>query len=353
MQLKNYNVYFFFAVLVFVSVITFFIFQPFLMAIVLAAILATLFHGMYGFLLRITRQHEGLSALLTSVVALLVFVIPLTVVIGLVSSEIMTAYNNSMATGDFYQRSIAPIVNKFEASGLYKTPLAQQALSKDAFTQYSSQAGKFLLSVAQSTYQSIANLLFLIFVTFFSLYYFLKDGKKLVEKIMYISPLKNAHEKLLLEKFTSISLATVKGSLAIAVVEGVIGAVAFRIGGIPSVATWGVAIGLFSLIPLVGSGIIWMPAALILLLTGHIWQGIFLVAIGFGILSTIDNVLRPRFVGKNVQLHPLLVFFATLGGLTMFGPIGFIVGPIVVALFVSLWDIYGVEFRTQLKKYNV
>ena len=108
----------------------------------------------------------------------------------------------------------------------------------------------------------------------------------------------------------------------------------------------------FSLIPIVGSGFIWVPTALVMFITGNIWQGWVILIVGFGILSSIDNFLRPKLVGKNTQMHPLIVFFATLGGISLFGFLGFIIGPVIVALFLALWDIYAKEFKSQLKKYN-
>ena len=352
MELKNYNVYFFLGILTFISGLTFLLFQPFFIAIALAAILATLFYGMYSFFLRITNNHGSLSALITTLILLLIIIIPLAIVITLVGGEILAAYQIFATGGDFYQKFVQPIALKIQASSLYHFLPLQKALSQESFSQYSAQIGQFVVGIVQNTYQGVANLFFLVFVMLFSLYYFLIDGKSIVQKIMYISPLKDAHEKLLVSKFVSISRATIKGVLVIGLIQGSIGAATFALVGIPSAITWGLVMMLFSIIPLFGSGIVWLPAALILLLGGHIWQGVAVLLVGFGIISTIDNFLRPKLIGKDTQMHPLMVFFATLGGISMFGFIGFIVGPIIVALFVSLWEIYGFEFKTQLKKYN-
>ena len=352
MQLRNYNVLFFFGVLLAVSVVTFFIFQPFLISIVVAAILATLFQGVYGFFLRHTAGRKGLSSLATSAAVFLLIVIPVSLVIILVVNEIASFYSIFSQSGDFYQLHIAPLAAQLQKGSSIQSRLFQQLLSKETFTQYSTQLGQNILIIAQGAYQSIIHIIFLALVMFFSLYYFLINGKDIVKKIMYISPLQDKHEKLLIKKFVSISRSTIKGMIIIALMQGITGAIMFYIAGIPSVATWAVLMGILSVIPLFGSSIIWIPAAIIMLLGGHLWAGIFLLAIGFVVISSIDNFIRPWIVGRDMEMHPLITLFATLGGLWLFGIIGFIIGPIVVALFLSLWDIYGVEFKSQLDKYN-
>lgn len=352
MELKNYNVYFFFVLLLLVSAATFLIFQPFVIALFLAAILAALFQGTYDFFLRIFGDRKSLSSFATSVTILLIIVLPLTAIFLLVGNEITSFYRSVSGSGDFYLKYLQPIVFKIQANAFFQTLNLGQLLSQETFLQYSGQAGQLLLGLVQKTYQSIAHALFMIFLMFFSLYYFFMDGKRMVRKIMYISPLKDVHEKLLIAKFVSMSRATIKGTLLLGFLQGLLGAVSFLIAGVPSAVTWGVAMMVFSLIPLFGSGIVWLPVGLILLLSGQLWQGIFVLVFGFAIISTMDNFLRPKFVGKDTQMHPLAVFCATLGGLSIFGFTGFIIGPVIVALFLSLWDIYGVEFKTQLKKYN-
>jgi predicted PurR-regulated permease PerM len=352
MELKGYNVVFFFGVLLVISVVTFFIFQPFLIAIIIAAILATLFQGLFGFFLSHLGGRKGLSSFMTSLIILLIIVIPVSFMVVLVVNEISSFYGALSQSGDFYQTHLAPLADRLQAGTSTRSYIFKQFLSQETFTQYSSQIGRTLLSIAQTTYQSIIHIIFLALIMFFSLYYFLIDGKDIVKKIMYISPLRDEHEKLLISKFVSISRSTIKGTFIIALMQGITGTIMFSIVGIPSVATWAVLMGILSIIPLFGSGIIWIPAAIVLLLGGHLWQGIFILAVGFLVVSSIDNFIRPWIVGKDTQMHPLITLFATLGGLWLFGVIGFIIGPVIVALFLSLWDIYGVEFKTQLDKYN-
>jgi len=253
---------------------------------------------------------------------------------------------------DFYQKKVEPIIGGIKTSPLYDTLNLEQFVSKEAFSQYSKQLGQLALNFVQSAYSSVTHLFFMLFVMFFALYYFFIDGKDIVRKVMYISPLRDAHEDLLVEKFVSISRATIKGTFAVCLVQGMIGGMVFYIAGIQSAVIWGVVMALFAIVPMFGSAIVWFPIGIILLLSGSIWQGVFVLAVGMGLISTIDNILKPKLVGKDTQMHPLLVLLATLGGLALLGPAGVIVGPIIIALFVSLWDIYGIEFKKQLKEYN-
>jgi predicted PurR-regulated permease PerM len=167
-----------------------------------------------------------------------------------------------------------------------------------------------------------------------------------------MSPLKDKHDKLLISKFTSISRATLKGTFVVGIIQSALGGIAFLIAGVPSPVIWTLVMLLFSVIPMVGTAIIWVPAGIILLIMGNIWQGVFVLAFGSLVIASIDNILRPKLVGKDTQMHPLLIFFATLGGIAVFGLPGFVIGPIIISLFVALAEIYRSEFRDQLKEFN-
>ncbi len=351
MQLKNYNVYFFFLVLVVISAVTFLIFQPFLTAIMLAAVLAIIFRGPFNFFLRRFRNRVGLSALFTSILAVLVFIIPIFLALGLVTNEILNIYHNNFESGKISVLT-NDIISNVNDSSLAQSLGITELITKESLTTYLQNIGQSSISVLQGAYQGVVNFILISFVVFFTLYYLLINGQKVTEKIMKLSPLKNEHEQLLVDKFISISRATIKGTLVVAFVQGFIGGLTFAIAGIPSSILWGVIMMIFSVVPIIGASIIWFPASIILLLTGSIWEGFFVLIVGLFIISLIDNFLRPELVGKDTQMHPLMVFFATLGGVGVFGFLGFILGPVVVALFLSLWDIYAVEFKRQLSRFN-
>lgn len=351
MEIKNYNAYFFILVLIGISVFAFFIIEPFLMAIVIASVLAVIFQRPYRFFLSITRGRESLSAFLTALFGSLLMVALLAIFSSLIVNELTGLYKSTdLGSGSYqYINNALRVLNE---NDFIRAIGGGELISKDAVTSVISQSTNWVVALAQAIYQGMAGGMFLLIVSFFSLYYFLIGGKGLVEKIMYLSPLKDSHEKLLIDKFVSISRATMKGALVVSFIQGSIGGIIFAIAGIPSATIWAVLMMIFSLVPMIGSSIIWFPAGIIMLILGNVWQGIFILAVGLGFISVIDNFLRPKLVGKDTQMHPLIVFFATLGGISLFGFFGFIIGPLVVALFLTLWDIYAIEFKKNLKKYN-
>ena len=351
MQFRYFNVYFFFLLLFGVAVVVFFIFQPFLTAIVAAAILSALFQGVYHRFERLLRGHRAWSSFLTCLVAITIIVTPILLVLSLAVGEANALYktlSEESSLDNFIGRTVASVQNTPYLSMF----LNSETLNKETILSDVKQFSQNALGLLQAAYQGVTHFVFWIFIMFFSLFYFLIDGKSAIRYIMQMSPLRNEHDKLLIQKFVSISRATLKGTLVVAVIQGFLGGLMFWIAGIPSPAIWGLIMVILSIIPMIGTGIIWIPAGIILLLLGNIWQGVFILAVGAGIISSVDNVLRPKLVGRDTQMHPLLIFFATLGGIAFFGLPGFIIGPIIVALFMALTEIYNIEFRDQLKEYN-
>lgn len=353
MEMKNFNVYFFFLALLGISVLTFFIFQPFFVAILLAAVLAMIFQNTFKFFLRITGNSQKISAFFTALLGSVIFGILFLGIVGLAVREISILYQAVAANPEAYHdKYIGNLANNISGNPLLRTLGANNLINSDTIGKSISDLSQGAFAILQKTYQGVANFLFMTLIMFFAMYYFLISGKEFVTKIMRLSPLRNSHEKILIEKFTSISSATIKGSLVIGIIQGVVGGTLFALVGIPSAAVWGIVMAFISLIPVVGTGLIWLPAGLFMIFIGNIWQGIVILAVGVGIISTIDNFLKPKLVGRNTEMHPLMILFAMLGGMNLLGFFGFIIGPIIVALFIALWDIYGVEFKGQLKKYN-
>lgn len=351
MQLKSLNVSFFFLLFFSVGVAVFFIFQPFLTAIVAAAILTALFKRPYHWFERVMHGHRGMSAFFTCLLVIAIIVTPLFLVLSLAISEASSLYH--VVT----QESVLQSSIERALATIHRLPYADTFLNTAAFDEERivndiKNVSQNALGILQTAYQGITSFIFWVFIMFFTLFYFLIDGKRALHHLMQLSPLKDEHDKLLIQKFISISRATLKGTIVVGVIQGLLGWLMFWIVGIPSPAIWGLVMILFSIIPMVGSGIIWLPAGIIMLFLGNVWQGVFILSVGFGVISVIDNILRPKLVGKDTEMHPLLVLFATLGGITLFGLSGFIIGPIIVSLFVALSQIYSIEFRDQLKTYN-
>jgi predicted PurR-regulated permease PerM len=194
-----------------------------------------------------------------------------------------------------------------------------------------------VLSIGQGTFGFFLALGVMLYLTFF----LLRDGRALAERIERAIPLTLKQRRVLIAKFVAVIRATIKGSLIVAVLQGTAGGFVFWAIGIPSALLWGVAMGVFSLFPAIGTGLIWVPVALYLLATDAIWQAVVLGACGLLVISSIDNVVRPILVGRDARMPDYVVLIATLGGFELMGFNGFVIGPVIAALFMAAWDIFG------------
>jgi predicted PurR-regulated permease PerM len=177
------------------------------------------------------------------------------------------------------------------------------------------------------------------------MFYLFMDGERIIKKFRQLLPMHTEYQDMIITRFLLVSRATVKGTLLISFVQGCLGAIILLVFGVKSWLLWGVVMIALGLIPMMGTWPVLIPAGVIQMVTGHMWHGIIIIALNFGVVSTIDNVLRPRLVGKSARLHDLLIFFSTIGGLAMFGPIGVITGPVIMAFFVSITEIYTMELK--------
>ena len=182
-----------------------------------------------------------------------------------------------------------------------------------------------------------------IFVTFFTLFYLFKDGKNVVDKIKRVLPLNMQDQRRVFQRINETTYAIIYGSLLVAAIQGVVGGVGYFFFGIPSPIIWGIFTAIFALIPVVGTAIVWVPLAIILLIQGFPMQGVGLLLYGVFIIGSMDNILRPFIVGKKAKIHPVLVLLGVLGGLAVFGFIGFVIGPLILAIFMTFLEIYENE----------
>ena len=324
--------------------------RPFLMAILLAAILAGLVYPVQVVLLRWMRGRKTWASLGTLVVVVLLVGLPLLAFFGLVATQ---AVEVSQAAGPWIQQQISqvgewdqkvrnlPILARLPAVQRV-LPSSQEVVAKVG--EAASGVGTFLVrSLAQVTRGTVGFFLQL-FIMLYAMFFFLADGKSILHRILFYIPLPPEDEALLLEKFVSVARATLKGSLLIAVIQGVMAGMAFWVAGVPGWAFWMTVTIVVAIIPAVGGAIVWIPMALYLVATGHAGAALG-VALWCGLaVGTVDNFLRPRLVGRDTRMSDLLILLSTLGGIILFGPVGFVVGPIVAALFVTVWHLYGEAF---------
>lgn len=348
MQLKNYNVYFFFGVLIGITVLTFFMLKPFFIPFILAVILAHSFYNVYLKLLKWSGKRKGLSSGLVCLLIAVIIIVPILAVGYLVANEIQGIIGSFSGT----KNNVSNLILALNDSGLFKKLGIAGIINQETINSVIKSFSQNSLNILQGVYNSIAIFVFYIFVLFFSLFYVFIDGEKLIKKLMQLSPLKDSYEKILISKFNSIVRGVMKGTFVIALIQGTIGAILFWAAGVSSPILLGILMAIASVIPYVGTGFIWVPVGVIMLIIGQIVPGIIILSVGASIIASVDNVLSPKLIGKDAKMHPLLILFSTLGGLVIFGATGFIIGPIVMSFFVVLWDIYSMEFKHQLEEYN-
>ncbi|MCJ7627291.1 MAG: AI-2E family transporter, partial [Longimicrobiales bacterium] len=211
-----------------------------------------------------------------------------------------------------------------------------------------SAVGSFLVGSLADLTRGTLGFFLQFFILLYGMFFFLMDGRSILDHILFHVPLSRVDEEQLLEKFVSVTRATLKGSLLIGIIQGGLAGVAFWLAGVPGAAFWGTVTAVVSIIPAVGAALIWGPIVIYLMLSGHAGAGLGLLLWSALVVSTIDNFLRPRLVGRDTRMSDLLILLSTLGGLLLFGPVGFIVGPIVAALFVTVWHLYGETFGSQV-----
>lgn len=330
---------------------------PFFGAILWAVLLSIVFTPGYRILLKWMPQQRNAASGATVLLIAILVVFPLTLVASAVLQE-GAGLVDRLQSGELdlkrllseFRSSLpnwaASLLAPFEATGL---PTLRERLS-NALMQGWQLIAREALSFGQVTVQFLLG----VFIMLYLLFYLLRDGDKLLAYLRRAIPLPPDQQQVLASSVTDTVRGVLKGDLVVAVVQGMLGGVIFWVLGIGKPILWGALMAVLSLLPVLGTGLVWAPAAIFLLLTGSVWKGILLLAFGTLVISTIDNVLRPVLVGTDVEMPSYVVLTSSLGGIAIFGVNGFIVGPLIAALFLSAWGMYlrvpGGRHETDLAK---
>ena len=331
-----------------ITVVFFTMIKSFLMAVLLAGIFSSLAQPMYRRLLDTFKGRTSAASLTTLFLIVLVIILPLGLLLGVVTAEAIKVGN---AVTPWVQEKLTnpdEIMVWLQNQPFYDRVAPYQ---DDILTKAGQMVGlfsKFLINSLSAATSGTVQFLFMLMIMLYSMYFFLSDGTKLVDLMLYYLPLEDHEERRLLDKFSSVTRATLKGTAAIGTLQGTLAGLAFLAVGIPSSIFWGAIMVVLSVIPGIGTALVWLPAAVILIAGGHVAKGVFLIIFCGLIVGSVDNFLRPRMVGKDTELPDLMIMLATMGGILMFGALGLIIGPIVAALFVTIWEIYGVVFKDVL-----
>jgi len=319
--------------------------QQFLMPLLMAGIFSAMLNPLHVWLTKKLGGRTHIASIITIVGIVVLVLTPLTILIGIIAGQ---AVSVSQAVTPFVQELISEptaLTSYVEELPFYEELQPYKNILIERAGQAVATISGFLVNSLSSATKMTINALIGVIIMLYVMFYFFSMGDKLLYKILYFLPLKDEDEQRLLKQFTSVTRATLKGTLIIGIMQGSICGFAFFLAGIQGAVFWGSVMAVSSVIPAVGTFLVWVPAAIILALTGD-WGGVVILVIICGLISgNLDNLVRPRLVGKDTQMHDLFILFGTLGGLSMFGILGIIIGPIIAALFNTIWSIYGDAFK--------
>lgn len=336
---------FFLSLLAVVTVAFFWLIQDFLLPIFWAAVLATIFHPLFQDCKRRCGGRAAIGSALTIVLILVLVILPLTLTGFAVAAEVSGLYErvaageiNPKVVVDWIERN-APLATDFLSGLGLDVDQLRSRLSGAAVA-----TSRFLASKAVSFGQDALRISGLTFLMLYLLFFFLRDGRALLNTLVTALPIGDARERRLLRKFAEVSRATIKGTIVIGIVQGSIGGVLFWALGIEGAVLWGVVMGLLSLLPAVGAAVVWIPAAALLMVSGELVKGLLLLLGGTLLIGLADNVIRPLLVGRDTEMPDYLILVSTLGGLALFGLSGVVIGPVVAALFLAVWEMFADEY---------
>ncbi|MCG5502179.1 AI-2E family transporter [Ectothiorhodospira lacustris] len=336
----------FFWLLLLVSVGFLWVLKPFFGPIFWACAVAIIFTPVQQWLLPRFNHRRNVTALATLGISIIIVVIPFIFVASSVVSQGINLYQK-LDSGDI---SLEGIVTQVST----RFPFIQEMLLRydvqldelqNRVTEAAMATGKFMaersINIGHNAFQFILNLGVMIYLTFFML----RDGKRMVELVKQAVPLGEERKGLLFAKFAEVTRATVKGNIVIAAIQGSLGGIIFWFLGIPAAVLWGVVMAVVSLIPAIGAVLIWGPVAIYLFAVGNYVDAIILTLFGAVVIGLVDNILRPILVGRDTKLPDYLVLTSTLGGIALVGINGFVIGPLIAALFMAFWGIFIREFN--------
>ena len=322
--------------------------RMFLLTIFLAAVFAGVTRPLYLQLLAAFGNRRLLASATTILLLLIVVIVPLILLAGAVTNEALEVAQNGRTWIEarldepLYFDTVLRRIPYFEMIEPYRDEIMTRG------AELVGSLGTFLANALSAATRGTVLFLFHFVILLYAMFFFLMDGPRMLQSVTAYLPLAAADKERMLERFSSVTRATLKGTVLIGVAQGGLSGLAFWAAGIDGAIFWTTLMIVLSVVPGVGAALVWVPAVIILVAQGEVWKGAALTVFCALVVGTVDNVMRPWLVGRDTKMHDLLILFSTLGGLIVFGATGFIVGPILAALFVTVWEMFGVAFREQL-----
>jgi predicted PurR-regulated permease PerM len=316
---------------------------PFYAAVFWAMVLAILFAPLFRWMLTITGGKPTRAALVTLMVVVLIVILPL-VFLGISLVREGSHFFQKIQSGELnfalYFQKIVAVLPSWIGDALDRLGLGNLTALQTKVGAMVAQGSQFLTQQAIGIGHNTFDFVMAFFITLYLTFFLLRDGEFLSRRIADAIRLDGRDKTALLQMFTTVIRATVKGNVVMALMQGALGGLAFWVLGLPSVMLWATVMAFLSLLPAVGAALIWLPVALYFLGTGAVWQGAGLAAFGVLVMSLLDNLLRPVLVGKDSKLPDYVVLMSTLGGMALLGLNGFVIGPMVAAMFMAVWGIF-------------
>jgi len=329
--------------------------RPMLNAILTAAILSYVFYPVHKWLKK-KIGHDSLSAFLITIVIILLLVIPSAFVLNTMSREAIEGFR--VINGFFSDRE--GVECEYSAACLAGTAFEKLNLPEELRPRIQQNLGALVALIddkIKSAIKGLPNFFIQTFVIFFVLYYLLKDGRRLIPKVKHLVPLKKSYQNEFIDRFNRVTYAVVFGTLFVAMLQGLLAGIGFWLAGVDSPLTWGIITFIVSLIPFVGPFVIWLPLSLLLISNGYIsgetdivFKGILLFIYGLIIVSGVDNLIKPKIIGTHAHVHPVLILLGVIGGLSVFGLIGIVVGPVILSLVETALDLITRDRRAKIAR---
>ena len=318
--------------------------RPLYGSVLWAIVIAILFSPLYRRLCAALNQRRNLAAFTTLVIVVIIVIIPLTALFTALVAEATGVYDR-IQSGDLnfgrYLQQILDSIPSWAGDFLNRFGLSNLGGVREKLSAGLSEASKVVAVQALKIGQNTFNFFVSLFVMLYLLFFLLRDGEEIYRRIRDAIPLRSEHQRPLFNKFAVVIRATVKGNMVVALLQGGLGGLIFWLLGVQAPILWAALMTILSLLPAIGSAVIWFPVAIYLLATGAVWKGVILLLYGALVISLVDNFVRPILVGKDTKMPDYLVLISTLGGIAVFGVNGFVLGPVVAALFISVWDIFS------------
>jgi predicted PurR-regulated permease PerM len=334
----------FFLVLLTIVTLAFgWILLPYSGAVFWGVVLAILFAPLYRYLLRATKYKPTIAALIALLSIVVMVILPLSLIAASLVKQALAVYamvsSGQIDFGAYFVRIVHSLPqwmeNLLERFELTDLSSLQRKLTEGA-AQLSQTAARQAIAIGSRTFDFLVSLVVMLYLLFF----LLRDGQSLATRVKRAFPLSSNYKQRLFNNFTTVIRATVKGNVLVAAAQGALGGLIFWFLDVEAPLLWAVVMAFLSLLPAVGAAIVWAPVAVYFLVTGAIWQGVVLIAFGVLVIGLVDNVLRPLLVGKDTKMPDYLVLLSTIGGMALFGLNGFVIGPVIAALFIACWDLF-------------